>query len=140
MSELQDRALGWDEEITEESSFILLEEGEYEFKVIQIEKGWFNGSEKMQPCPQAIVHLLVNNQVELKTYLLLNKKTEWKLSEFFLSIGLKKKGEPLKMNWAQAQGKTGIVLVGHREHNGQKYNEVKKFIEPKKQTWTGGAF
>lgn len=141
MSELQDRALGWDEEISQESEFILLDEGDYDFKVEQVEKAYFNGSEKMAPCPQAIIHLLVNDLVKLKTNLFLNTKSEWKLSEFFLSIGQKKKGEPLKMNWSKVQGAKGKLTVGHREYNSQKYNEVKKFLEPEaKNSWTGGTF
>lgn len=141
MSELQDRALGWDEEISQESEFILLDEGDYSYKVEQVEKSYFNGSEKMAPCPQAIIHLLVNDQVKVKTNLFLNTKSEWKLSEFFVSIGQKKKGEPLKMNWAKVQGSTGKLTISHREYNGQKYNEVKKFLEPEAQnSWTGGTF
>ncbi|EHR33465.1 DUF669 domain-containing protein [Helcococcus kunzii] len=141
MADIQDRALGWDEEISQESEFILLDEGDYDFKVEQIEKSYFNGSEKMAPCPQAIVHVLVNNKVKLKTNLFLNTKSEWKLSEFFISIGLKQKGEPLRMNWAAAQGKTGRLTISHREWNGEKYNEVKKFLEPEaKASWTGGTF
>ncbi|MFM1572615.1 DUF669 domain-containing protein [Helcococcus ovis] len=141
MSELQDRALSWDEEISQESEFILLDEGDYSYKVEQVEKTYFNGSEKMAPCPQAIIHLIVNDQVRLKTNLFLNTKSEWKLSEFFVSIGLKKKGEPLKMNWTKVQGATGRLTLSHREYKGQKYNEVNRFLEPEaSQSWTGGTF
>lgn len=138
---IQDRALGWDDEITQESEFILLDEGEYPFKVEQVEKSYFAGSEKMQPCPQAIVHLLIDDKVKIKTNLFLNTKSEWKLSEFFVSIGQKKKGEPLKMNWSKVTGATGRVSISHREYNGQKYNEVKKFLEHKPATsWAMGQF
>ena len=37
---------------------------------------------------------------------------EWKLSQFFASIGMKQKGEKLRMNWSPAIiGKTGICKV-----------------------------
>lgn len=140
MTESIDRALSWDDEITKESEFILLQPGEYDFKVDNVEKSYFNGSANMSPCPQAIVHLTVNNEATIKVNLFLNTKSEWKLSEFFTSIGLKKKGEPLKMNWNAVPGKTGICAVKNREYNGQKYNEVAKFLEPEPQKNSWGAF
>ena len=50
------------------------------------------------------------------------------LSAFFGAIGLKKKGEPLKMNWNEVAGKEGVCKLGQREYNGNKYNEVKRMI------------
>lgn len=135
MTESVDRALSWDDEITKESEFVLLQPGEYDYKVENIEKSFFNGSANMSPCPMAIVHLIVNNEAKIKVNLFLNTKSEWKLSEFFTSIGLKKKGEPLKMNWNAVLGKTGICAVKNREYNGSTYNEIAKFLEPQTNSW-----
>lgn len=136
-----DMAMGWDDEITQESEFILLDKGEYPFKVEKLEKEYFNGSEKMAACPMAVLHLNVDNQVTVQTRLFLNKKTEWKLSQFFTSIGLKKKGEPLVMNWNAVYGTSGRLKLGHREYNGNTYHEVLDFLEPQAQAdWTTGKF
>ena len=47
---------------------------------------------------------------------MLHSSLEWKLSQFFLSIGLKKHSEPLRMNWTGAVGKTGNCHVTVREY------------------------
>ena len=45
------------------------------------------------------------------------------------------------MNWSKVPGATGRVSISHREYKGQKYNEVRKFLEPKPATsWTEGQF
>ena len=139
MTDIQDRALGWDEEIKQESEFVLLEPGTYDFEVTGLEKAYFNGSEKMQPCPQARLELTID-KAKVFTNLFLNTKSEWKLSEFFISIGLKKKGEPLKMQWNKVLGLKGKCEVSNREYNGKTYNEVSKFLEPAEQTWGSGAW
>ncbi|MFM1538898.1 hypothetical protein [Helcococcus bovis] len=140
MSENLDIAIGWDDEIKKDSDFVLLDEGDYDFVITKFEKGFFQGSDKMQPCNQAIVYLSIEGVTTLRTYLLLNRKVEWKLSEFFTSIGMKEEGKELKMNWDAIVGKTGRVTLGHRAGtNGNVYNEVKKFLKPNKK-WENGAF
>lgn len=130
----QGQALGWDDEIAEESEFVLLEPGIYGFTVTGFERGYFDGSEKMGPCPKAEIELeVVQNGRTAKVFenLFLNKKSEWKLSEFFISIGQKKQGEPLKMNWSKVLGSSGKCQIINNEYNGNTYNRVKKFIAPK---------
>lgn len=141
MADVQDRALGWEDEISQESEFILLEPGTYDFEVTGLEKAYFNGSEKMQACPQARLELTVGpDKAKVFTNLFLNTKSEWKLSEFFISIGLKKKGEPLRMQWGKVLGLKGKCEIGQREYNNKTYNEVSKFLEPVEQTWAPGKF
>ena len=141
MENIQDRALGWDDEITQESEFVLLEPGTYDFEVTALEKAYFNGSEKMAPCPQARLELTVQpSNAKVFTNLFLNTKSEWKLSEFFTSIGLKKKGEPLKMQWNKVLGLKGKCTISNNEYNGKTYNNVDKFLEPVEQTWAPGKF
>ncbi len=131
-----DRELSWDDEIVKDDGFITLPEGEYDFTVVTFERGRFNGSEKMPPCAQATVHLKINSpegEVTIKNNLFLHTKTEGILSSFFSSIGQKKKGEPLRMNWNNVPGSTGRCLVSTREYNGNTYNDVKRFL-PKEET------
>ncbi|MDE5564851.1 MAG: hypothetical protein K2I93_06820, partial [Oscillospiraceae bacterium] len=111
-----DGAFGWDDEIQEESSFVLLPEGDYRFRITKLDKGRYDGGAKISACPKAIVTFCVNaldgSEVFITENLLLHKKMEWKLSQFFASIGMKAKGEKLKMNWSPALiGKTGVCKV-----------------------------
>ena len=47
-------ALSWDSVIQEESSgFVLLPAGEYDFKVISMNRAFHNGSDKLPKCPKA---------------------------------------------------------------------------------------
>ena len=91
----QGRELGWEDEIQQESSYILLPEGDYRFTV---EK--FDGS-----------------SVLLQENLFLHTMMEWKLSEFFASIGMKQKGQAARMNWQEVNGKSGICHVIIREYD-----------------------
>ena len=134
--------LGWDDEITKESEFVLLEPGVYPFVVKSFSRGRFNGSAKMSACPEAILDIEIVDQasgskVTLKESLKLHTKMEWKLSEFFVSIGQKRKGEPLRMNWNAVTGARGMLELNHRTHNGNTYNNINKFLPPEQsQTQT----
>ena len=63
---------------------------------------------------------------------ILHSRMEWKLSQLFLSVGLKKHGEPLRMNWTEIVGKTGKCRVGistFKKNDGSDgtFNDIKKF-------------
>lgn len=58
MSEIE-RELGWDDEISRESDFTIIPEGDYDFTVTGFERGRYDGSEKLPPCNMAIVTLAV---------------------------------------------------------------------------------
>ena len=144
-----EREFGWDDTITKDDAFILLEPGEYPFTVKLLERARFNGSEKMPACPMAEVSIAINTpegEVVIKNKLLLHSKTEWVLSSFFGSLGLKKKGEPLRMNWNLVTGARGRCEIGNRTHDGKEYNEVKKWIYSEDQQapaaggWNPGKF
>ncbi len=162
------RELGWDDEISaEEMEFPLLEEGDYKFTVSKFERARFEGSAKMPPCNMAKVTFTVwgkEDSVDITENFFLNSKMEWKLSQLFLSLGLKKHGEPLKMKWQEvtgARGKCHVYINEYVNKNGdqRKSNRIKKFYaydenvttvepntpKPKTQQpasggWTPGAF
>lgn len=131
-------AMGWDDTIENDSSFTLLPEGDYDFEVTKFERGRFEGSEKMCACPMAILSLKCVGNGKSSTIihnLMLNRKMEWKLCEFFIAIGDRKHGEPLRPNWGTVLGKKGRCKVGIREwtnNNGEtkQANEITKFYEP----------
>jgi hypothetical protein len=138
----QNKALNWDDEIVKDSGeFTLLPEGDYTFKVVNFERAWYDGSDKIPPCNKAIITIKIEapeGTAELKENLFLTTKTEGLLSAFFSSIGQKKKGEPLRMNWNKVIGSTGRVKVTNREYNDSTYNQVKRWLSPEEPKSAGG--
>ena len=116
----QGHELGWGDEIQQESSFILLPEGDYRFTVEKFDRARHAGSANIPPCNKAIVHFRVfspdGSSVLLQENLFLHTKMEWKLSEFFASIGMKHKGQAAQMNWSQVCGKSGVCHVKIRTY------------------------
>lgn len=143
------RELGWDDEISREGGeFLLLPEGDYNFVVESYERARHPGSDKLPACNKAILHLRVTapeGEIHLEHNLFLHQRTEGFLSEFFTSIGLKKPGEPLRMNWNQVPGFTGRLKLGvhtWRTKDGEerKSNQVKKFYPKAASNFTPGKF
>ncbi len=102
----------WNDSIEkDESEFVVLPEGDYKFEVGGLERGWFPGSAKIDACNKAGLTLIVDDgkggTVDVKTDLILTRVLEWKIASFFRSIGMKKKGEKLNMDWDHIVGKRG---------------------------------
>lgn len=133
--------LSWDGTISAErepKSYVLLPEGDYAFIVERFEKSRYTpkSGSKIPACWAAILHLKVYphepnaEPVEMQSRLFLHSVQEWKLSEFFLAIGQKKHGEPLRMNWTEVPGSQGFLHVNHRAYNDKQYNNVQYFLDP----------
>lgn len=143
-----DRELGWDEEIQKDSDFILLPEGDYDFTVDSFERGRHGGSEKLPPCNKAILKLRIESHegtAVITHNLFLHTKTEGMISAFFTSIGQKKKGEKVKMNWNAVIGSTGRCKIGVRNWKGndgedRQSNEIKRFYEKEEKQFKAGEF
>ncbi len=142
-----DRALDWEDEIENDGRpFTVIPEGDYHFRVLSFERGRHDGSAKIPPCPKAIVTLSIlppdfpfNNTPlgEVEAHLFLTQKFEWKLCQFFTSIGLRKHGEKLKMNWNKVPYSEGDCHVGirkwtDRNDKERESNEVTEFYDPEK--------
>ena len=133
-------ALSWESEISKESSFEVFPDGVYKYTVTNLEKDEFPGSEKMEACPIAHLTIKVENEGgnsgEIKAGLFLHTKTEWKLSEFFISNGQKKEGKPFRPDWNNVIGLTGYCELEKTsfvsKKNGKTYenNQVKKWLAP----------
>ena len=148
------REIGWDDEISnDEGSYLLLEEGDYDFKVTAFERGRFPGSAKIPACNKATLTLSVQSkdgEASVRYDLILFSSMEWKISEFFRAIGQKKKGEALKPRWNEVVGSTGRAHFAPREYttkNGEvrKANDVTRFYDKevpatKPGGWTPGKF
>lgn len=133
-----DVAMGWEDTIENDSEFVVLPEGTYDFEILSFERKRFEGSNKMSACPKAELSIrLTSNEgsTTVRENLLLNRKMEWKLCQFFTSIGLRKHGEPLRMNWNQVTGRKGkckVIVDDYTNNKGEdrEINRIDKFLEP----------
>lgn len=134
-------ALGWDSQISQESSFILLEAGNYAFTVEKMERSTFNPSPSSSirdASPMAELELKIDSPQGTAIVfenLILHTKTEWKLSEFFTAIGQKKSGVPFTPDWSGVIGATGYCKISQNNYtnkNGDNKtnNRVERFLTP----------
>lgn len=136
----------WDDEITddgyESTEIVLLPEGNYPFKVIKVEKKYYEGSNKIPACNMAKVTLLIdggdlgNGMCTENIYLL--DKQEWKAAQFLRSLGLKKHGEPVKWRLiTEANGCEGRCRVIQDTFDGRNgtttNNKVDKYFDKEEQ-------
>ena len=133
MSEIMERELDWTDTIEKESSFVELPEGDYEFMIDHYERGRSKGSDKLPACKMAIVFFRITGpegeSVIIRENYILHTRLEWKLSELFASVGLKKKGEPLSMDWSALPGLRGrarVTLDPDRNDPSKKFNHIGK--------------
>lgn len=105
------KTFDWDALITKDEQFTIPPEGDYIFQVIDFERGYYQGSDKIPACNKAVLtlQLMCNGIPTTKDSIILCTAFEWKLSAFFRSIGLKKVGETFRMNWDEVIGKSGIA-------------------------------
>ena len=134
-------------EITQESQFADIPDGEYDFKVESIERAQHNGSEKVPACGKLVVTLAIKmpdgSEPTIKENFLMWSTLEWKLSQFFICIGLKKKGEPMPAtNWlTEIPGRTGRCTVKKqpgKDDPSKLYTHVDKYLEPAPKNWSKG--
>lgn len=137
------REFEWDDTIEKDSDYVTLPEGDYEFVVESVERARHPGSDKIPPCNKAIVKLRIDSEygtAVINHNLFLHTNVEGMLSAFFSSIGQKKKGEKLKMNWTSVPGSKGRAHVGPEPYNGNIYNKVKKFYPKEEKQFKAGEF
>ena len=109
----------WDDEILddgEDREFLVLEPGTYDFEVTGFERAYYTAKEggKLPNCNEADITLKISTDkgdAFVRDRFFLVKSTEWRISSFFVSIGMKKHGEKLKMDWQGAVGKTGKCTI-----------------------------
>lgn len=141
--------LGWDAEIENEGTpFVVAENGDYDFTVVGFERGRFAGSQKMPPCNQAKLTIRldipgVNGVCDVKHNLFLHSKTEWKLCEFFTSIGQRQHGQRVAMNWNMVLNAKGRCKVSKRSFTNKEgkemwTNDIDKFYDPAPNSTPGG--
>lgn len=131
----ENRPIGWDEDfiVQEESEFVTLEEGDYDFEIVNFERTQYSGSEKVPPCMRLDVKLRVTDGIKTATItekIFLIKKFEWKLSDLLASVGLAKTKDAARPAMIQQSiGLKGRCHVTKTEgtKSGTFFNNVSKF-------------
>ena len=116
--------MDFESEIEDEGNgggWVLLPAGEYRFEVAQMIKTTAKPGGKCAGCNMAALDLdiyamdddtLENKLATIKhENLVLHSSCEWKLCQFFRSIGEKKHGERFKPNWNEVSGAWGFCKV-----------------------------
>ena len=134
------RAFNWDDMINNESTFTLVEEGDYDFRVMKVERGRHSGSAKLPACPKVTLTLAIlddcgNELTSLTHNIFMHTSVEGLISAFLLSVGLKKHGEPVPLTeFEKAPGRVGKCHVykdkwtndrGEEKEN----NKIKYFLD-----------
>lgn len=140
------RELGWDDEIENISSFVEVEDGEYEFIVDHFERAKVGGEGKYAGMNMAVIYcnILADGEPQLKTNIIMHTKFQWKLSQFFISIGLMQNEEnaKLRLNWNAVGGCRGRCRIENRPNYNDKtktHPEIMEFLAPAEEGKKWGA-
>lgn len=139
------RELGWDDVISKDDSFIQIEPGDYDFTIDHYDRSRSQGSDKMPACAMAVVYFNIHTEGEpqIRENFIMHSKFEWKLSQLFASVGLKKKGEDLRMDWNKLPGLTGrckVTLDPDKNDPEKKYNHIKTLYPKEPKQFKAGSF
>ena len=96
----------------------------------------------------AVVYFTVHvpeREVTIRENYVLHTILEWKLSELFRGVGLKKEGEELRMDWSALPGKTARAKIGLKpgiKDPNKKFNYIEKLYpkDTSKPAFTPGGF
>lgn len=127
--------MDWNDYIEQESQFVTLPEGDYNFTIISFEKAKHEGSAKIPAgANKAMLELRFEapglGKSTVKDQLILHESLEWKLCAFFRSIGQKQHGHGINMDWSKVLGAKGRA---HVIVNEQGYNRVDKYLDPEQE-------
>ncbi|MHA6258330.1 hypothetical protein ACXYMX_00325 [Sporosarcina sp. CAU 1771] len=129
----QEREYQWDDTIQKDGPvFKLLPAGEYNFTVEKFERRRFAGSTKLPACNEAFLTIHIDGgehgQTSVLHSLYLHSVTEGFLSAFFSSIGQKKEGEAVRMNWGAVVGARGRCELFQDTYKEKTNNKIKNFL------------
>lgn len=118
----------------------LIPPGEYDFTVVNIAKDRYqpnpNGSSKIGACWRYTVTFRITNPedghpIDLKNNYYMWSTTQGMIAQYYDSIGLHRKGEPLRFNWNPDAhiGRTGRLVINHKDgSNGNKFNNIQRLL------------
>ena len=134
----QNMCMDWNDAIESDGQeYVVLEEGDYNFRVTSFERGHFPGSAKIPACNKASITALVETpegNASVKFDLILFRTLEWRISAFFRCIGQKKHGERLVMDWNKVLGSQGRAHFKPRNYTNsygeeKTANDIDRFID-----------
>lgn len=141
----EEKALGWDDEISNDGTgaFEGVPPGTYPFEIVDLRRGQHQAKAggKLPNCPKAELKVRIRlpngDQTDIGHNLFLHSRCEGMLCQFFLAIGHRKHGEPLRPDWSRVVGSQGWCKVTIRDwtnSNGDKRqsNDIKSFLDPDK--------
>lgn len=146
---VEGKELGWEDTIKEDAqNFEPVPEGEYNVTIEKFERSRSKGEGKLPACNMAIVYFIIHGRdrdITVKENYVLHSSLEWKLSELFRGVGLKKEGEELRMNWGALPGLTAKAKVGIKpgiKNPDQKFNYIEKLYskDTVKPAFNAGSF
>ena len=127
MTNIDNSVMDWNDVIEDDGQeFVLLPEGDYNFVVTNFERGRFPGSAKIPATNKATISIQIFSELgvaSMKFDLILSKALTWKLSAFFRSIGQKKRGEKITMDWNKVLGAKGRAHIKQKVYTNQSGEE-----------------
>lgn len=139
----EERIISFDEDV-EASSFVILDEGLYQFAYCGYTQGNTNPKDGGQSFPTAIAKLKVRNAVsgeefDAEEIFIMSSKWQWKLSQFWKSLGAQERQLPngkksVPQGWNTMVGQRGYfeVTKSVSTKDASKTYTNKNFIEPEK--------
>lgn len=141
------RELSWDDTIKNDGeNFEPLPAGDYDVTVERFERSRSKGEGKLPPCNMAVVYFVVHGHdrdITVRENYVLHESLEWKLSELFCGVGLKKKGEELRMNWQMLPGKKARAKVGLKpgiKDPSKSFNYIERLYDYEPPKYKAGSF
>lgn len=124
----------WDDEISYDGEpFSMVPPGDYNFEITNLEKTKTAKGDNMAK----LTFKVYDDETEgsITDNIVLIKRCEWKISQFFRSIGLKKHGETIKMHWNKVLGAKGRIRIKKDSFIGKDGNEresraVDRYLDP----------
>lgn len=128
------RNFGWNDTISNDGEdYSPLAPGDYNFEITNLEKAITAKGANMAKLTFKVYD--DNHQGTITDNIVLNDRCEWKISQFFRSIGLKKHGETIKMQWDKVLGAKGRLRIKKssfigRDGTEKESREVDRYFDP----------
>lgn len=123
--------MDWNSKISKDTNTIA--EKDYRYVIVDAERTQTKGAGKLPVCPMlkvtAQIQVGKDRTIEIHDYIVLHETMEWKIGQFLVSIGQKKKGEPCQPNWDPNAiiGKRGWL---NTKNNKEGYPQVNRWLSP----------
>ena len=141
------REFGWEDTIKDDGQdFEPVPAGDYDVTIDRFDRSRSKGEGKLPACNMAVVYFTVHGHdrdVSVRENYVLHSSLEWKLSELFRGVGLKKKDEELCMNWQMLPGKKARAKVGLKpgvKDPTKQFNFIEKLYPYEPPKYKAGSF